>query len=72
VRIDSVAVANVLHADSQARTLPVWQQCRPLREGELFLLSLTHPASFDSRYFGPVPATAVLGTALPLWTWSSP
>jgi conjugative transfer signal peptidase TraF len=72
VRIDSVAVANVLHADSQARTLPVWQQCRPLREGELFLLSVAHSASFDSRYFGPVPATAVLGTALPLWTWSSP
>jgi conjugative transfer signal peptidase TraF len=72
VRIDGVAVANVLHADSQARTLPVWQQCRPLREGELFLLSVAHSASFDSRYFGPVPATAVLGTALPLWTWSSP
>jgi conjugative transfer signal peptidase TraF len=72
VRIDSVAVANVLHADSQARTLPFWQQCRRLREGELFLLSVTHPASFDSRYFGPVPATAVLGSAQPLWTWSSP
>jgi conjugative transfer signal peptidase TraF len=72
VRIDSVAVANVLYADSQARTLPFWQQCRRLRAGELFLLSVTHPASFDSRYFGPVPATAVLGSAQPLWTWSSP
>jgi conjugative transfer signal peptidase TraF len=72
VRIDGLAVANVLHADSQARTLPVWQQCRLLREGELFLLSTTHPASFDSRYVGPLPATAVLGTALPLWTGSSP
>jgi conjugative transfer signal peptidase TraF len=72
VRIDSVAVANVLHADSQARALPVWQQCRSLHHYELFLLSTTHPASFDSRYFGPVPVAAVLGTAQPLWTWSTP
>ena len=72
VRIDSVAVANVLHADSQARALPVWRQCRSLHHDELFLLSVTHSASFDSRYFGPAPATAVLGTAQPLWTWCSP
>jgi conjugative transfer signal peptidase TraF len=72
VRIDGVAVADVLDADSQARTLPVWQQCGLLQEDELFLLSTTHPASFDSRYFGPVPVAAVLGTAQPLWTWSSP
>jgi conjugative transfer signal peptidase TraF len=72
VRIDGVAVADVLDADSQARTLPVWQQCGLLQEDELFLLSTNHPASFDSRYFGPVPVASVLGTAQPLWTWSSP
>jgi conjugative transfer signal peptidase TraF len=72
VRINGVAVATVLLADSQSRTLPKWQQCRSLHHGELFLLSATHPASFDSRYFGPIPAAAVLGTAQPLWTWSSP
>ena len=28
-----------------------WQQCRRLNPDELFLLSVTNPASFDSRYF---------------------
>ena len=48
------------------RPLPSWQHCRPLAEGELFLLSVTNPASFDSRYFGPVSASAVIGVAHPV------
>lgn len=72
VTIDAVVVATVLAVDSQGRTLPVWQQCRALREGELFLLSTTHPASFDSRYFGPVPITSMLGVAHPLWIGNTP
>lgn len=72
VTIDGVVVATVLAVDSLGRTLPVWQQCRALREGELFLLSATHPASFDSRYFGPITITSVLGTAHPLWIGDSP
>jgi conjugative transfer signal peptidase TraF len=72
VRIDGVALATALKADGQGRSLPIWQQCRPLRDGELFLLSATNPASFDSRYFGPVAASAVVGSAQPLWTWDTP
>ena len=41
-------------------------------DGELFLLSATNPASFDSRYFGPVAVSAVIGSAQPLWTWGTP
>ena len=52
VRIDGVPSAAVLSADRWGRPLPSWQQCRRLRPGELFLLSVTNPASFDSRYFG--------------------
>ncbi len=66
VYIDDVPVAAVLHTDHQDRALPAWSQCRPLAEGELFLLSNTNPASFDSRYFGPVSTSAVLGMAQPL------
>lgn len=66
VHIDGVPVAAVLHTDHQGRSLPSWAQCRPLAEGELFLLSNTNPASFDSRYFGPVSASAVLGVAQPI------
>ncbi len=72
IRIDGVALAIALTADSRGRPLPVWQHCRPLRNGELFLLSATNPASFDSRYFGPVAVSAVIGSAQPLWTWSTP
>jgi conjugative transfer signal peptidase TraF len=35
--------------------------------GEVWLLSGHDPRSFDSRYFGPVPAVDVLGVARPVW-----
>ena len=35
--------------------------------GDLWLLSGHDPRSFDSRYFGPVPAPNVQGVARPLW-----
>jgi type IV secretory pathway protease TraF len=25
-------------------------------------------ASLDGRYFGPIPVTAIVGRAIPLWT----
>lgn len=67
VRIDGVLTAAVLRADRLGRSLPSWQQCRRLESGELFLLSVTNPASFDSRYFGPVSASTVIGIAHPVW-----
>jgi conjugative transfer signal peptidase TraF len=67
VWIDGVPVAAVRPADRLGRSLPSWPQCRQLRPGELFLLSATNPASFDSRYFGPVSASAVIGVARPIW-----
>lgn len=70
VRIDGDVVATIRIRDGQGRELPVWSQCRSLANGELFLLS-TKPASFDSRYFGPIAAKAVIGSAQPLWTWNA-
>ena len=67
VRIDGVLVAAALHVDRMGRSLRVWPGCRRLRSEELFLLSTANPASFDSRYFGPVGASVVLGVAHPLW-----
>ena len=72
VWIDGVPVAAVLPTDRLGRPLPSWRQCRQLRPGELFLLSVTNPASFDSRYFGPVSASAVIGVAHPVWLESRP
>lgn len=72
VRIDGVQIAVARSADGHGRPLPIWQQCRSLSDGELFLLSATNSASFDSRYFGPIAAAAVIGSAQPLWTWGTP
>jgi conjugative transfer signal peptidase TraF len=62
-------VAHVFKVDSRGRPLPQWRSCRILNAQELFLLSSYSPFSFDSRYFGPVRRAAVIGQAIPLWTW---
>lgn len=72
VLIDGVVAATTRTHDGAQRPLQAWQHCRPLSGGELFLLSDTNPASFDSRYFGPIARSAVLGIARPLWTWNAP
>lgn len=72
VRIDGIAVATVRTHDGAHRPMLFWPQCRPLMGGELFLLSSTNLASFDSRYFGPIDTASVLGVAHPLWTTEVP
>jgi conjugative transfer signal peptidase TraF len=42
-----------------------------VRAGDIWLFS-PHPRSFDSRYFGAVPATGIRGVLHPLLTSSSP
>lgn len=70
--IDGTPSGRILRSDRQGRPLPAWRHCRSLAGGEIFLLSATNAASFDSRYFGPVPASSVRGQVVPLWTWSAP
>jgi conjugative transfer signal peptidase TraF len=54
--------------DTRGRPLPVWQGCRTLAQGEAFFMNWDTPDSFDSRYFGPLPVSAIVGRAIPLWT----
>jgi conjugative transfer signal peptidase TraF len=57
-----------LAQDSAGRRLqPVCAGTYPVAPGEVWLLSGHDPRSFDSRYFGPVPAENVQGVAQPLW-----
>jgi conjugative transfer signal peptidase TraF len=63
-----LAVAT-LATDREDRPLPAWRGCRPLAPGEVFLLVPNIPASFDGRYFGPIPRTAIIGRLVPLCTW---
>jgi len=67
--IDGLPVARALIQDSQGRPLPVWSGCQTLSRSEYLLLGDGAPDSYDSRYFGPVTARAILGRAIPLWTW---
>lgn len=66
VSIDGVIVATAHERDHLGRPLPTWSGCRTLGTGELFLLN-RHPDSLDGRYFGPLPASSLLGRAVPLF-----
>jgi conjugative transfer signal peptidase TraF len=65
VFVDGFVVAKALKRDKSGRALPVWKGCKLLRENEVLVLS-KHRDSFDSRYFGPVSARLIIGTAKPL------
>jgi conjugative transfer signal peptidase TraF len=68
ITVDGIEMGEALEHDSNGRDLPVWQGCRVVRNGELFLMNWDVPDSLDGRYFGPIPARSVIGRALPLWT----
>jgi conjugative transfer signal peptidase TraF len=68
IRIDGRDVATALLHDPKGRPLSGWHGCRELAD-EVFLLGDRSPASFDSRYFGPVARASIIGRVEPLWTW---
>jgi conjugative transfer signal peptidase TraF len=72
VTVDGRPLASARERDSRGRLLPVWQGCRTLARGELMLMNLAVPDSLDGRYFGPLPASAVLGRAAPILTRNPP
>lgn len=63
ISIDGTAVGTVLLSDRNGRPMPSWQGCRRLSTNELFLMNTAVPDSFDGRYFGATPLTAVIGNA---------
>ncbi|WP_137388810.1 MULTISPECIES: S26 family signal peptidase [Alphaproteobacteria] len=68
ISVDGVAMGTALQRDRIDRPLPDWQGCRIVADGEVFLMNWDIPDSLDGRYFGPIPASAVIGRAVPLWT----
>ena len=66
ISIDGRLVAIRLPADRSGRRMPWWSGCERLGPGRIFLLN-PRPDSFDSRYFGPVDESAIIGRATPLW-----
>ena len=68
ITVDGVEMGEALERDRVGRSMPVWQGCRTVAHGELFLMNSGVRDSFDGRYFGPLPAAVVIGRAIPLWT----
>ncbi len=68
VSIDGKARGAVAAADRQGVPLPHWSGCQRLHKGQYFVLSNRIPNSFDSRYYGPVSRSDLLGVYQPLWT----
>ncbi|WP_145200231.1 S26 family signal peptidase [Sphingobium sp. B2] len=71
VTVGGRLVAAAHDADRYGRPLPVWRGCRDVGVQELFLLN-SAPDSFDGRYYGPIPASGLLGSAQPLLTRDTP
>lgn len=67
IRVDEIAMGAVRERDGRGRPLPVWRGCRVIAQGELFLMNWQSADSLDGRYFGPIPASAVMGRAHPIW-----
>jgi conjugative transfer signal peptidase TraF len=68
IAVDGVDVGEARERDGRGRPLPVWQGCRVIADGDVFVMNWQSADSLDGRYFGPLPASAVIGKAVPMWT----
>jgi conjugative transfer signal peptidase TraF len=68
VTVDKIEMGAARAHDRSGRPLPNWQGCHVIADGEVFLMNWRSADSFDGRYFGTLPTSAIIGTAELLWT----
>ncbi len=68
ILVDGIQVGTAKDRDHSNRPLPVWQGCRTLSSGQIFVLNPSVPDSLDGRYFGAISVSSIVGRAIPLWT----
>ena len=68
IAVDGIYVEDAHERDGNGRPLPVWRGCRVIADGDVFVMNWQSEDSLDGRYFGPLPASAVIGRAVPVWT----
>jgi len=61
VRVPNRPDISVLGQDGMGRAMPVMSGCYTLHADEVFLVSTYIQASWDSRYFGPVGVSEIIG-----------
>jgi conjugative transfer signal peptidase TraF len=68
ITVDNIEMGQARERDGRGRPLPAWHGCRVIADGDVFVMNWQSAESLDSRYFGPLPASAVIGRAEPVWT----
>jgi len=68
IAVDGIDMGQAHERDARGRLLPVWHGCRIIADGDVFVMNWQSADSLDGRYFGPLPASAVIGRAIPVWT----
>ncbi|SNT24122.1 S26 family signal peptidase [Sphingopyxis indica] len=68
ITVDGAIVGEAQLRDRLGRPLPVWRGCQTIATGALFFMNPARGDSLDGRYFGPLPASSVIGRATPLRT----
>lgn len=67
--VNGRVLGRALKADEHGNLLPAWQGCRMLSAGSVAVFSNRIPDSYDSRYYGAVPARDIKAVYRPLWVW---
>jgi len=67
LHLDGRTAGPIAMADSRGHAMPRWRGCIRIGRSEVFVFSNRIPNSFDSRYYGPVPVSSILGVYKPLW-----
>ncbi len=68
ISVDGVDVGQARERDGRGRPLPVWHGCQIIADSDVFVMNWQSADSLDSRYFGPLPVSAVIGRAVPVCT----
>jgi conjugative transfer signal peptidase TraF len=68
IAVDGIDIGYARERDGRGRPLPTWRGCRVIAAGDVFVMNWQSGDSLDGRYFGPLPASAVIGRAIPVWT----
>jgi conjugative transfer signal peptidase TraF len=68
IAVDGIVAGEARERNGRGRPLPVWYGCRVIADGDVFVMNWQSTDSLDGRYFGPLPASAVIGRAVPVWT----